>query len=84
MGEIHVHEFISADGVIDTPAWTADYGFHPEMGKLIGAMTEQSKGILLGRTTYEMFEPAWSTACTCSSTRSPAAPVLASSRPNRH
>jgi hypothetical protein len=29
MGEIHVHEFISADGVIDTPTWTFDYGFDP-------------------------------------------------------
>jgi dihydrofolate reductase len=60
MGEIHVHEFISADGVIDTPTWTFDYGFDPKMGEAIGAMTERSDGILLGRNTYEMFEPAWS------------------------
>jgi dihydrofolate reductase len=61
MGEIHVHEFISLDGVIDTPTWTFDYGFDPQMGERIGAVTERSRGILLGRTTYEMFEPAWST-----------------------
>ena len=61
MGEIHVHEFMSLDGVIDAPTWTFDYGFHPEMGAAIGAMTERSRGILLGRKTYEMFEPAWST-----------------------
>jgi dihydrofolate reductase len=61
MGEIHVHEFISLDGVIDTPTWTFDYGFDPKMGEAIGAVTERSQGILLGRTTYEMFEPAWST-----------------------
>ncbi len=61
MGAIHVHEFMSADGVIDTPTWTADYGFHPQMGEAIGAVTERSSGILLGRTTYQMFEPAWST-----------------------
>jgi len=61
MGEIHVHEFITADGVIDTPTWTFDYGFDPRMGETIGAMTERSSGILLGRNTYEMFEPAWST-----------------------
>ena len=61
MGEIHVHEFISLDGVIDTPVWTFDYGFDPQMGERIGAVTERSRGILLGRTTYEMFEPAWST-----------------------
>jgi dihydrofolate reductase len=61
MGEIHVHEFMSLDGVIDTPTWTADYGFHPQMGEAIGAVTARSGGILLGRTTYQMFEPAWST-----------------------
>jgi dihydrofolate reductase len=61
VGEIHVHEFISLDGVIDAPTWTFDYGFDPKMGEAIGAVTERSRGILLGRVTYEMFEPAWST-----------------------
>ena len=61
MGEVHVHEFMSLDGVIDTPTWTFDYGFHPKMGEAIGAVCERSRGILLGRVTYEMFEPAWST-----------------------
>src|SRR5918997_5975500 len=60
MGEIHVHEFMSLDGVIDTPIWTAEYGFDPKMGEAIGAVTDRSTGILLGRNTYEMFEPAWS------------------------
>jgi dihydrofolate reductase len=61
MGEIHVHEFMSLDGVIDAPTWSFDYGFDPKMGEAIGAVTARSQGILLGRTTYEMFEPAWST-----------------------
>jgi dihydrofolate reductase len=61
VGEIHVHEFMSLDGVIDAPTWTFDYGFDPQMGELLAAVTGRSKGILLGRTTYEMFEPAWST-----------------------
>jgi dihydrofolate reductase len=61
VGAIHVHEFMSLDGVIDAPTWTFDYGFDPQMGEAIGAVTERSRGILLGRTTYEMFEPAWST-----------------------
>jgi dihydrofolate reductase len=61
MGEVHVHEFMSFDGVIDAPTWTFEYGFDPKMGETIGALTERSDGILLGRTTYEMFEPAWST-----------------------
>ena len=61
MGSLHVHEFISLDGVIDAPTWTADYGFDPKMGEAIGAFMQSSRGILLGRTTYEMFEPGWST-----------------------
>jgi len=60
MGTIHVHEFISLDGVIDAPTWTFDYKFLPEMGRAMAAVTGRSRGILLGRTTYEMFEPAWS------------------------
>jgi dihydrofolate reductase len=61
VGAIHVHEFMTLDGGIDAPTWTSDYGFHPKMAEVIGAVTERSRGILLGRTTYEMFEPAWST-----------------------
>ena len=61
MGEVHVHEFVSADGVIDAPTWTFDYGFDPQMGEAIGAVTQRCRGILLGRTTYQQFEPAWST-----------------------
>jgi dihydrofolate reductase len=61
VGAIHVHEFISLDGVIDAPTWASGYGFDPKMGEAIGAFTERCRGILLGRTTYEMFEPAWST-----------------------
>jgi dihydrofolate reductase len=61
VGAIHVHEFMSLDGVIDAPTWTFEYGFDPKMGETIGTVTEGSRAILLGRTTYEMFEPAWST-----------------------
>ena len=61
MGAVHVHEFMSLDGVIDAPTWTFDYGFDPKMGDVLAAVTGGSGGILLGRTTYEMFEPAWST-----------------------
>jgi dihydrofolate reductase len=60
MGAIRVHEFMSLDGVIDAPTWTFDYGFDPKMGETIAASMEGCAGILLGRTTYEMFEPAWS------------------------
>jgi dihydrofolate reductase len=52
---------MSLDGVIDEPTWTFEYGFLPEMEEAIGAVTDRCQGILLGRKTYEMFEPAWST-----------------------
>jgi dihydrofolate reductase len=61
MGAIHVHEFMSADGVIDAPTWTFDYGFDDKMGEVLAAVTGRCDGILLGRNTFEMFEPAWST-----------------------
>lgn len=60
MGAILVHEFTTFDGVIDAPAWAMDYGFDPGMGEAIGGLSSRSRGILLGRTTYDMFEPAWS------------------------
>ena len=61
MGAIHVHEFMSLDGVIDAPTWTFEYGFTPQMEATVGGITDRCQGILLGRVTYEMFEPAWST-----------------------
>jgi dihydrofolate reductase len=60
MGKIRVHEFTTMDGVIDEPRWTADFGFDPGMGTAIGKAMGGCDAILLGRTTYEMFEPAWS------------------------
>jgi dihydrofolate reductase len=61
MGAVHVHEFMTLDGVIDNPSWTFEYGWDPKMGDRLRAVTDRSTGILLGRTTYQMFEPAWST-----------------------
>jgi len=61
MGAIAVHEFVSLDGVFESPAWTIEFGFDPRMGETLAAITSQSTAILLGRTTFEMFAPAWST-----------------------
>src|SRR5215212_10916899 len=61
MAAINVHEFVTLDGVVDAPTWTFDYGFVPELERTLASVTSRSKGILLGRATYEMFEPAWST-----------------------
>jgi dihydrofolate reductase len=61
MGAIRVHEFTTVDGVVDTPMWTMDYGFPDDLAASIGTLTAPATGILLGRTTFEMFAPAWST-----------------------
>jgi dihydrofolate reductase len=60
MGKILVHEFVSLDGVFEDPSWTAAYPFDPRMGQTLGEIMGGAKTILLGRTTYEMFAPAWS------------------------
>jgi dihydrofolate reductase len=61
MGAIKVHEFISMDGVIEDPSWTMGFGFDPKMGDALARLTGDCTAILLGRKTYEMFEPVWST-----------------------
>lgn len=61
MGKIMVHEFISLDGVFESPSWTAEYPFDPKMGEAIARLMGPDTAILLGRRTYEMFYPAWST-----------------------
>ena len=61
MGAVHVHEFMSLDGVFEDPSWTFEFGFHEKLGEHLAEVTDKSKAILLGRTTFEMFAPAWST-----------------------
>lgn len=61
MGAIRVHEFTTVDGVVDAPMWTMDYGFPDDLAESIGSLTAPAEGILLGRTTFTMFAPAWST-----------------------
>lgn len=60
MGKILVHEFVSLDGVMETPTWTFEFPFDPKMGQAIAGIMSGSKAILLGRTTYQEFAPAWS------------------------
>jgi len=61
MGKIAVHEFMSLDGIYEDPTWTFDYGYDPKMAETVATIMEASTAILLGRRTYEMFYPSWST-----------------------
>src|SRR4051794_28795074 len=61
MGKIAAHEFISLDGVYEDPRWTMEFGFDPKMGETIASIVTKASAVLLGRNTYEMFYPAWST-----------------------
>jgi dihydrofolate reductase len=59
VGKILVHEYVTVDGVFESPAWTFEYGFEPEPSDTIGGITGSSEAILLGRRTFEMFAQAW-------------------------
>ena len=52
---------MTLNGVADAPIWTFEYGFSDGQTEVLSAVTGRAKAILLGRNTYEMFEPAWST-----------------------
>lgn len=61
MGAVKVHEFTTVDGVVDAPMWAGGYGFPSDLSDSIGELTASATGMLLGRTTFSMFAPAWST-----------------------
>src|SRR5690349_3819603 len=77
VGKILVHEFISLDGVFENPSWTFEFGYDPKMGEAIGGVMGSCEAILLGRTTYTMFEPAWSKR---TAAEDPGAPFMNESR----
>lgn len=60
MGSIKVQQFMTLDGVVDTPSWTVPYPWTDAMLAGVGAITASCSDILLGRATYEVFAPAWS------------------------
>ena len=60
MATIKAHEFISVDGVYESPSWTMEFPFDPKMGEAIGAVVGSCTRLLQGRNTFEMFAPAWS------------------------
>ena len=61
------------DGVIGTPTFPTGFGFDPKMGEAIGGIMGDADGLLLGRTTFEMFAPAWSPA---TAAEDPGAPFM--------
>lgn len=60
MGKIVVAEFVSLDGIIENPAWTAPF-WNDAIADYKSDEMQQVDALLLGRTTYEGFASAWPT-----------------------
>ena len=58
MRKIVLSEYLSLDGVMDTPSWTAPY-WTDEIAKYKFDELFASDALLLGRVTYEGFAAAW-------------------------
>ncbi|MBF2085646.1 dihydrofolate reductase family protein [Thermoleptolyngbya sp. C42_A2020_037] len=58
MRKIVVTEFLSLDGVMEEPAWTAPY-WNDEIAKFKGEEQDTSDALLMGRMTYQGFAAAW-------------------------
>jgi dihydrofolate reductase len=52
--------YITLDGVIENPAWTAPY-FDEEAIALAGEQTDAADALLMGRATYDGMAAAWPT-----------------------
>ncbi|MET8231757.1 dihydrofolate reductase family protein [Micromonospora sp. NPDC005298] len=52
--------YITLDGVIENPMWTAPY-FDEEAAAFAGSQTEDADALLMGRATYDGFSQAWPT-----------------------
>src|SRR5258708_8378755 len=58
MRNVVVTEFVSLDGIMEDPAWTAPY-WNDETAKFKGDESAASDALLLGRVTYQGFAAAW-------------------------
>ncbi|PEZ01629.1 pyrimidine reductase [Bacillus sp. AFS018417] len=58
MRKVIVAMYLSLDGVMEDPAWTAPY-FNEEVAKFQSDLLFASDALLLGRVTYEGFAAAW-------------------------
>ncbi|MDG4839728.1 dihydrofolate reductase family protein [Micromonospora sp. WMMD967] len=50
--------YVTLDGVIENPMWTAPY-FDEEAAAFAGSQTEGADALLMGRATYDGFSQAW-------------------------
>lgn len=58
MGQIIVSMYLSLDGVMEEPTWTAPY-FNEEVANFQSNLLFESEALLLGRVTYQGFAAAW-------------------------
>jgi dihydrofolate reductase len=58
MGKIIISEFLTLDGVAESPTWTAPY-WGDDIGHLKKDELFSAEALLLGKNTYEMFALAW-------------------------
>ncbi len=58
MRKIIVTEFLSLDGMMQTPSWSAPY-WNDEIAQFKAEETLACDALLLGRVTYEGFAAAW-------------------------
>ncbi|ANU09464.1 pyrimidine reductase [Planococcus antarcticus DSM 14505] len=61
MGKIIVAMYLTLDGVMEEPSWTAPY-WDDEIAKFQLNLLFRSDALLLGRVTYEGFAAAWPSA----------------------
>ncbi|WP_216320604.1 dihydrofolate reductase family protein [Deinococcus aestuarii] len=58
MGRLVMSEFLSLDGVMEEPSWTAAY-WNDEIAAFKETEMAGAQALLLGRVTYEGFARAW-------------------------
>jgi dihydrofolate reductase len=61
MATITVTTFLSLDGVMENPAWTAPY-WNDDIAAFKAEETTPGTAMLLGRVTYQAFAAAWPTS----------------------
>lgn len=58
MGKIIVAMYLTLDGVMESPSWTAPY-WEEELSEYQDQAQREADALLLGRVTYQQFAAAW-------------------------